>query len=154
VHWTWRPEPVRRSSKSLYVPTHLSMTTLVESSGRTFTPLPIDSNRGFPQAFPVLFAGQTYRFRLYVNAPASLLEDRALVLDLPALEALLVVQVELESSAGILQPIFLRKVLPELEYEAAGIALNFPQQRVALQNLNGQGNFGSQVTGGIGPRWA
>jgi hypothetical protein len=130
------------------------MTTLIGSSGRTFTPLPIDGNRGFPQAFPVLFAGRTYRFRLYVNAPASLLEDKALVLELPAQEALLVVQVEIDLAAGQRQSIFLRKVVPELQYEAASIALIFPQQRVAVQNLNGQGNFGSQVTGGIALRWA
>lgn len=129
------------------------MTTLAGSSGRTYTLLPIDGNLGFPQAFLMLFAGRAYRFRLYVNAPASLLEDRSLVLDLPAQEASLVVQVEVESPDGTRQPIFLRKVLPEFEYETDAIALIFPQQRVAVQNLNGQGAFGSQVAGGIGARW-
>jgi hypothetical protein len=55
---------------------------------------------------------------------------------------------------GEQQPIFNRKVIPTLKYEAGDIALNFPQQRIALQNLNGQGNFGSKVTGGIASRWA
>jgi len=39
----------------------------VAKSGRQFTPLPINGTRGFPQSFPLLFGGQTYHFRLYVN---------------------------------------------------------------------------------------
>lgn len=128
------------------------MDKLVGASGRTYTPLPIDSSRGFPQAFPVLFASRNYRFRLYVNAPATLLKDKSLILDLPTPEAFLVLQVELDLTGGIRQPIFLRKVVPNLEYEAENIALIFSQQGVAVQNLNGQGNFGSQVTGGIALR--
>ena len=128
------------------------MATLIGASGRTYTPLPIDGNRGFPQSFPLVFASRNYRFRLYVNAPASLVKDKTLVLDLPSPEAFLVVQVELDLSTGTRQPIFLRKVVPSLEYEAENIALIFPQQRTAVQNLNGQGDFGSQVTGGIALR--
>lgn len=130
------------------------MDTLVGTSGRTFTPLPIDGNRGFPQSFSLVFAGRNYRFRLYVNAPAHLLKDKSLILNLPTPEAFLVLQVELDLTGGIRQPIFIRKVVPSLEYEAENIALIFPQQQVAVQNLNGQGNFGSQITGGIALRWA
>lgn len=130
------------------------MDTLVGASERTYTPLPIDSSRGFPQAFPLVFGNRNYRFRLYVNAPATLLKDKSLILDLPTPEAFLVLQVELDLTEVIRQPIFLRKVVPALEYAADNITLIFPQQRVAVQNLNGQGNFGSQVTGGIAPRWA
>ena len=130
------------------------MDALVGASGRTYTQLPIDGSRGFPQSFPLVFAGRNYRFRLYVNAPASLVKDKTLVLDLPSPGAFLVVQVELDLPTGTRQPIFLRKVVPSLEYEAENIALIFPQQKVAVQNLNGQGSFGSQVTGGITLRWA
>lgn len=66
----------------------------------------------------------------------------------------MVLHVEREASDGSRETIFLRKVVPELEYEAEGIALIFPQQRVARANLNGRGDFGSQVIGGIAPRWA
>ncbi len=128
------------------------MDKLVGASERTYTPLPIDGGRGFPQSFPLVFASRNYRFRLYVNAPASLVKDKTLVLDLPSPEAFLVVQVELDLPTGTRQPIFLRKVVPGIEYESENIALIFPQQRVAMQNLNGQGDFGSQVTGGIALR--
>jgi hypothetical protein len=130
------------------------MVALAGTSNRTFDPLPIDSSRGFPQSFPLLFANRNYRFRLYVNVPAAQIEDKAKVLDLPSADAFLVVSVELDLPDGTSQPIFLRKVVPGLEYESEDIALVFPQQRVAVQNLNNSGEFGSQVTGGIAPRWA
>jgi len=126
----------------------------VGASGRTYTPLPIDGTRGVPQSFPVFFANRTYRFRLYVNVPAARVRDKTLILDLPSADAFLVVGVELDLPDGTRHPIFVRKVVPGLEYEAGSIAIVFPQQRVAVQNLNGQGEFGSQITGGIAPRWA
>ncbi len=73
-------------------------------------------------------------------------------LDLP--QAYLVVRVDQSMPDGSSVLLFLRKVVPELEYEAGTIALIFPTQSVAVQNLNGQGSFGSQVTGGIAARWA
>jgi hypothetical protein len=201
------------------------MDALVGASGRTYTLLPIDSNRGFPQSFPILFEGRSYQLRLYVNVPADLLHDQRMalasavntgdasitvtstvgfptrapfrvridrevlvitamtgsvwtvtrgadsttpaahisgtlavytitVLDLPSPEACLVVHVIVELPDATQQPIFLRKVVPGLEYEVENIALIFPQQRVAVSNLNGVGDFGSQVIGGIAARWA
>jgi hypothetical protein len=130
------------------------MDFLVGPSGRIYAPLSIDPSRGFPQSFSLQFANRTYRFRLYVNAPFHLVKDKALVLDLPSAEAFLVVQVELDQPTGTRPLIFLRKVVPSLEYEAENIALTFPQQQVAVRNLNGEGIFGSQVTGGVAPRWA
>lgn len=128
------------------------MSILIGTIERTYTPLPIDVSRGFPQSFPLVFSNRNYRFRLYVNAPASLVKDKTQILDLPSPDVFLVVQIELDLSTGIRQPIFLRKVVPDLEYEAGNIALIFPHQRVAVQNLNGQGNFGSQVMGAIALR--
>jgi hypothetical protein len=207
------------------------MEVTIGQSGRSYVPLPIEASRGFPQSFPVVFGSRTYRFQLYVNVPASVIqrskysycfdtilsnaidnvstkivvvstegfptttpfsvriEDEVLlvtgiagnslsvkrgtdstkatahpsgtpvlyvtsILDLPYPNAFLVAQVAIDLLEGEQQPIFSRKVIPTLEYEAGDIALNFPQQRIALQNLNGQGNFGSQVTGGIASRWA
>lgn len=123
------------------------------NSGRTYTPLPLDATRGFPQSFPVLFGGRAYHFGLYVNAAAGRLGDAEELLELPAPDAFLVVRVEREEAGGGRETIFLRKVVPGLEYECGDIALVFPAQRVARLNLNGQGNFGSAVAGGIAARW-
>jgi len=84
--------------------------------------------------------------------PAAEAEDKSEVLDLPSADAFLVVSVELDLPDGTRQPIFLRKVVPGLEYETENIALVFPQQRVAVLNLNSSGEFGSQVAGGIALR--
>ncbi|HZY84020.1 MAG TPA: hypothetical protein VFE78_04270 [Gemmataceae bacterium] len=148
------------------------MDPLVGTSGRVYAPLPADGDRGFPQSFPLVFAGTTYQFLLYVDASPSLLADKTQVLDLPyprglppgvtppvafdlpVPEAFLVVRVDQGLPDGSSQLLFVRKVVPGLEYEAGAIALTFPTQLVAVQNLNGQGAFGSQITGGIAPRWA
>jgi hypothetical protein len=239
------------------------MASLIANSGRTYVPLPLNGDRGFPQAFPVVFGGATYRFRLYVNASPELLTDATAILDLPkvvvvsqqilkltgfaaggkftlsfrskttanidysnnaadqaaaiaqalnltaflgagnsatvtpiatadayritfgggldgnalpitgtavlpltgaiasanvralpAPEAFLVVRVDQDMPKGGSRIVFLRKVVPSLEYEAGAIALTFRVQRVAVGNLNGEGALGSQVTGGIAPRWA
>jgi hypothetical protein len=128
------------------------MVAPVGTSNRSYSPLPIDSSRGFPQSFPLLFANRNYRFRLYVNVPAGQIADKSKILELPSANAFLVVTVEVDEPDGTRQPIFLSKVVPGLEYESGNIAMVFPQQRVAVQNLNGQGEFGSQVTGGIALR--
>jgi hypothetical protein len=128
------------------------MDTLTAGSGRIYTPLPIEPARGFPQSFPFLFGGKTYHFRLYVNVAASRLGPRVSMLELPAEDAFLVVQVERDNGDGTRTPVFLRKVVPELEYEAEAIALFFPLQRVVPGNLGGLGELGSQVVGGIGER--
>ncbi|MDT5293177.1 MAG: hypothetical protein QOJ76_57 [Acidobacteriota bacterium] len=124
------------------------------ASGRAYTPLPIDPTRGFPQSFPVLFGGRAYRFGFHVNVAAERLGALDEMLELPAGDAFLVVRVEREETGGERETILLRKVVPGLEYECGDIALVFGAQRVARRNLNGQGDFGSAVTGGIASRWA
>ena len=123
-------------------------------SGRTFTDLPIDGTRGFPQEFPFLFDGRTYHVRLYVDALRENFGDRSAVLELPSDTAALIVRIERQGDAGDRKTIFLRKVVPQLEYDAEEISITFQAQRVALQNLGGTGDFGSQVTGGMRSRWA
>jgi hypothetical protein len=123
-------------------------------SGRVYAPLPLDPTRGFPQSFPVLFGGRAYHFGLHVNVAAERLDARDEMLELPAVDAFLVVRVEREETGGERETIFLRKVVPGLEYECGDIAFVFRAQRIARRNLNGQGDFGSTVTGGIASRWA
>lgn len=123
-------------------------------SGRTFTDLPIDGMRGFPQEFPFLFEGRTYHFRLYVNALRETMADKTATLELPAEDAALIVRIEKQGDAGDRTTIFLRKVVPGLEYDAENVSVTFPDQRVAIGNLNGTGDLGTQVTGGVRSRWA
>jgi hypothetical protein len=73
-------------------------------------------------------------------------------LPLPSEQAYLVARVEREAAGGSRETVFVRKLAPELEYEAENIALFFPRQLIARSNLNGQGDFGSQVIGGIARR--
>lgn len=117
--------------------------------------MPIDGARGFPQSFSMLFGGTTYHFRLYVNIAASRLSDEMVFLDLPdeTTQAFLVAQVERELPTGSRETVFVRKVIPEREYEVEEIALTFGRTRVARKNLNGRGELGSQVQGGIASRW-
>lgn len=124
-------------------------------SGRTYTALPIDATRGFPQGFSFAFNNVSYLFTLYADIDATLLADPSVAsFELPAKTAFLVARVDIQNSDNTQSTIFLRKLIPELEYETGNIALFFPQQTVARQNLNGQGEFGSVVMGGIAPRWA
>jgi hypothetical protein len=98
--------------------------------------------------------GSNYRFTLYVDADASVLAAADAPITLPLTNAFLVVRVDRLASDGSTQTVFLRKVVPEQEYLAENIALMFPTQIVAAQNINGQGDFGTLVVGGIASRWA
>jgi hypothetical protein len=125
-------------------------------SGRNYSLLPIDCTRGFPQSFQVLFGGRTYYFWLYVNISAHLLDDKTTFIELPdeqTGQAFLVVCVEREGPDSKRELIFLRKIVPNLEYESEDIAITFKRSRIARDNLNGQGEIGSQVVGGIASRW-
>lgn len=130
------------------------MDALIAKSGKSFTPLPINVAQGFPQSFPLLFDGGTYHFKLYVNVAAHLLDDRPQFIDVPAEEAFLVLSIERELTDATRELIFLRKIVPDLEYEAENISLLFRELRIARDNLNGAGAHGSQVVGGIARRWA
>lgn len=131
------------------------MDVTTSQSGRNYSPLPIDATRGFPQSFSSTFAGKTYHFFMYVDVDAALLGPSTKnPLQLPTGNAFLVVQVEKENRDSTRTVIFLRKVVPDLEYLAGDIALIFPTQVVAQANLNGIGEFGSVVVGGIAARWA
>ena len=129
------------------------MDALIGKSGTVFTTLPIDVVQGFPQSFPFLFEGRTYHFNLYADVAAHILNARPEFINVPAPEAFLVVRVERELEGATREVIFLRKIVPRLEYEVENIKLLFAGQRLARENLNGSGDHGTEVIGGIARRW-
>jgi hypothetical protein len=118
-------------------------------SGRTYDPLPIDNAAGFPQRFPLLLNGVRYQFALYVDVPETALGPTDEVMTLPDPNRFLVVRVDVLGTGGSRDTVFLRKVVPSLEYRAGALMLTFPTQLVARRNLNNPGNFGSNVIGGV-----
>ena len=118
-----------------------------------FQALPINPDEGFPHAFRLNFNERNYQILLYVNVAESVLTKTDQMLELPFEGAFLVLRVARESSQGA-KVIFRRKLVPNLEYAAAELAFVFTQMRVARQNLNGVGAFGSEVEGGVAARWA
>jgi len=118
-------------------------------SGRAYDPLPIDNTAGFPQQFPLLLNGVNYQFRLYVDVPEAALGPIDEVMVLPDAQRFLVVRADILGTDGTTQTVFLRKVVPSLEYSVRGIGLYFPTQIVARRNLNGVGSFGSNFVAGV-----
>lgn len=119
------------------------------ASGRVYDLLPIDNAAGFPQRFPFLLNGVGYQFLLYVDVPEAALGPIDELMFLPDALRFLVVRVDVTGPDGAQQAVFLRKVVPSLEYRASGLAITFPTQVVARRNLNNPGNFGSNVIGGV-----
>lgn len=115
--------------------------------------IPINADEGFPQSFRLDFHGSTYRVFLYVNAPEDPAVPLEHIYDLPEHEAFMVMRVEREGP-GEAQVMFQRKLVRNQRYEAAELAFVFREMRVARRNLNGIGDLGSRVTGGIEARWA
>jgi len=118
-------------------------------SGRAYDPLPIDNTAGFPQGFPLSLNGINYQFSLYVDVPEAALGPIGEVMVLPDAQRFLVVRVDILAADGTTQTIFLRKVVPSLEYSVRGIGLYFPTQIVARRNLNGVGSFGTNIVAGV-----
>lgn len=121
---------------------------------REYLSLPIEADEGFPQSFRFVFGGSTYRISLYL----TVLEDRRptvdeLVYELPTQTEYMVMTVAREGP-GEPHVIFRRRIVPNYEYEAEELAFLFRELKVARQNLNGVGSFGSRVTGGVAARWA
>jgi hypothetical protein len=136
------------------------MDRFTTSSGRTFAPLPIDVSRGFPQSFAVLFEGRTYQMTLYVNVDWEALTDEVRFLDLPSPDGHLALRIEVIDDDGVGNTLFARKIVSGLEYRIGEIAVTFPAPplvpvnlRIARENLNGQGDLGSRVMGGIARAW-
>jgi hypothetical protein len=123
--------------------------TITGASGRSYDPLPIDNSAGLPQSFPVLLNGVRYQFSIYADVPESALGSADELMVLPDDKRFLVVRVDVVAADGTRQAVFLRKVVPSLEYRAGALALTFPTQVVARRNLNGVGSFGTNIVGGV-----
>jgi hypothetical protein len=122
------------------------------STTLTFLELPVNADEGFPQAFRLSFLDQMYQFFFYANV----LDDGTpvpddFIYDLPAPGAFLVLRVARESAAGPVS-IFCRKLVRNLEYQAAELVLAFDEMKVSRKNLNNAGTFGSSVVGRIAAR--
>jgi hypothetical protein len=122
---------------------------VIGPSGRIYDPLPVDNAAGFPQSFPFLLGGVRYEFSLYADVPEAALGRMDELMVLPDPQRFLVVRVDVLGTDGTLQTVFLRKVVPSLEYRAGALAITFPTQIVARRNLNNVGKFGSNVVGGV-----
>lgn len=116
----------------------------------SFLALPINADDGFPQAFRLAFNSQVYQLLFYVNIQEEIVAAApdSFVFDLPAPGAFMVLRLSRESATAPLV-IFQRKLVANLTYTTPELALRFSALRVAKQNLNGAGSFGSQVMGGI-----
>jgi hypothetical protein len=123
--------------------------TITGASGLVYDPLPIDNAAGFPQSFPFLQNGVRYQFTVYADIPEAALGSIDEVMALPDPQRFLVVRADVVQSDGTTSTVFLRKVVPSLEYRAGALMLTFPTQMVARRNLNAAGNFGSNVIGGV-----
>jgi hypothetical protein len=123
--------------------------TIIGAPGRSYDPLPVDNTAGFPQRFPFLLNGVRYQFAIYVDVPETALGSIDELMVLPDAQRFLVVRVDVLGPDGTQQTVFLRKVVPSLEYRAGGLALTFPTQIVARRSLNNAGNFGSNVVGRV-----
>lgn len=124
-----------------------------ELAGLTYLALPVNGDEGFPQTFRLALNNQIYQLLFYVNIQEEVvaMAPDTFIFDLPAPGAFLVLRLSRESAAAP-QVIFQRKLVVNLPYAAAELALRFTTLRVAKQNLNGAGAFGSQVVGGITAR--
>lgn len=125
---------------------------IVGSSGRIYDPLPIDPSAALPCRFSCLFNGTRYAFLMYVNTPIAALGAMDEIMQLPDPQRFLVVRADAIGSDGTPTTVFLRKVVPNREYETGQIALLFQTIAVARQNLNGFGPYGTTIVGGIGAR--
>src|SRR4051794_5372324 len=95
-----------------------------------FFRLPINADEGFPQAFRLTVAGQLYQFRLYANVAEELLDpDPSGPFELPSPGAFLVLRVDREEPTGLVT-LLRRKLVPDIEYHAAELALTFRTMRV------------------------
>ncbi|MBF6328323.1 hypothetical protein [Nocardia transvalensis] len=115
--------------------------------------LPIDADRGFPQAVRISLGERIYALSAHVNVTDEQLLRHDRPLPLPSPGAFLVLEVSTDESDGT-RILFRRKVVPHLQYHAHELALVFTELSVHPLNLNGSGAHGSSVVGGVALRWA
>ncbi len=114
--------------------------------------IPIDADQGFPQALRISLGRRIYVLSAHVNVTDEELLRATTPLRLPCPGAFLALEVSAEEAAGT-RVLFRRKVVADLEYEAAELALLFTDLSVHPRNINGSGAYGSSVVGGVALRW-
>jgi hypothetical protein len=123
---------------------------LLDAGDRTFDPLPIDNGSGLPQSFGYVRDGVRYLIALYASIPEDALGAMDEIMALPDnKDRYLIVRVDAFATDGASTTVFLRKVVPSLVYRAGGLVLRFPMQTLARGNLNGIGNFGTNIVGEV-----
>ncbi|MGV9675512.1 hypothetical protein ACWDSJ_09560 [Nocardia sp. NPDC003482] len=115
--------------------------------------IPIDADRGFPQALRLSLGQRVYVLSARVNVTDETLLSATAPLPLPLPGAFLAVEISAEETDGT-RILFRRKVVPDLEYAAGELALLFTDMSVHPRNVNGSGAYGSSVVGGVALRWA
>lgn len=101
---------------------------------RTYFQLPINADEGFPQSFQLNFDNQVYQLMLYVNAlETETQRPDDYIYNLPEADAYMVMQVAQQTPEGP-QVIFQRKLVLNLEYEAAEVAFLFRSIKVSSPN--------------------
>jgi hypothetical protein len=114
--------------------------------------IPIDADRGFPQAFGMALDGQTYLLSFSVTVLDEELLTATEPLELPRQDAYAVLTVSRPDGNGE-RTLLRRKLAPFVEYETDELAFMFTELAVHPRNINGTGAFGSRITGGVAARW-
>ena len=128
-------------------------------SGRTYQPLPLAPDASFPARIPTSAAGQSILVLLYASIAAERFETDEAVLPLDGPDAYLVMRVALDPPDAPRRTLLIRKVALNVEYDCGPVFITFPgaphvedNLRVARLNLNGTGQHGTRIVGGIAPR--
>ncbi|WP_433634293.1 hypothetical protein [Nocardia sp. CA-120079] len=115
--------------------------------------LPIDADRGFPQAVRISLGERIYVLSIYANVTDEDLLEQDAVLTLPQQGAFLVMEISTDEVDGT-RILFRRKLVPDVEYEAHELAMVFTELAIHPLNLNAPGAYRSSVVGGAALRWA
>ncbi len=118
----------------------------------TFLRLPINADKGFPQAFLLSFIGTTFVLSFYANVTEGLLPDEHGYYALPQPGAFLVMSVARQTPSGSVL-LARRKLVVGQVIPAGELLLRFSAMKVAPLNLNGAGAYGSVVEGEVAARW-
>jgi hypothetical protein len=135
-----------------------------QAASLQFVQLPVDPDQGLPQAISSTLGSVRYDFGIYANIDAPEDDPPETLYDLAspgpsqrpaAPPGHLVLRVVRPGPTGP-SVILLRKLVPEPDLVHYGAELAFKVTRavIARGNLNGRGQFGSQVLVGVAQRWA
>jgi hypothetical protein len=122
-----------------------------------FAPLPIVGDQGLPQVFNCDIGDASFDFGVYANLAVAEDDPPGTRYDLASPDApgYLVLRVVHQHETGP-RVVLLRRLVaePDLVHEAGPLAVRMTRARIARGNLNGTGNFGTQITIEVARRWA